>query len=482
MLGFGAIGQLALGEVPAAPTATPQSYPSAWQEPRQTLARKVVVGALVASISAGVFAPPVTPKLILPLPTGAIWITKAVPTQFAFNQITAAPQQILPPWSEPVRPRRGLPAALQQAAAQYTPAPVVVASQPYPPWSEPSRTRKHPAALQPATASPVATPSFVRAASWSEPRRGKGLLAALQQPAALAYTVTPVAQNQSWLRPPWGPVISIKAIPAQFAFNPPAVIADATASQPYPPWPEPRRERGFLAALQQSVAQYTASPVVVAVSQPYPPWAEPRRGRGLLAALQQSAAQYTASPVVVAVAQPYSPWSEPRRSGPRQAFYQQSVAHFTTSPVAVSWLTPWAEPSRAKKRPPPLQLTTAAPTPAPSFALLAPWSEPRRLKPLRITPPQNFHPYVAAPAASNFSQWYANLSEPQRQRVGLKTWLQSTTALAATPTTLTATMAATETNSDRAQFVYIVTRAVASAKVSIIEGPLAAAAASLRES
>ncbi len=552
MLGSGSLGQYALGEIGAAPAETPTTpdiRPTAWQEPRQTMARKVIIGGLVASLSAGSFAPPRPPNPVLPPPSGQIVTTRAIPTQFAFDRVTTTPPQQYQPWAVPKQRSPGLPAALQQVVAQYTASPVVAseplpwmrypsgpivttkviptqfafdrvtttpplpfapwaepvrpkpqllaalqqpvaqyldptvvvsASKQYPPWSEPRRDRRLSAALQQPVAQPAASAISQSYAPWPEPRRGKGLPAALQQ-AVAQYTATPVvvatsqpyrplaeptrpkvlqaahqqpvaqyldptviAPSLGWIRPPSGPIISTKAIPAQFAFNPPATVE--TASQPFLPWSEPKqRSPGLPAALQQAVAQYTTTPVVITASQPYPPW------------------------------------SEPRRSAPTRPFLQQSVAHYTTTPVPVTW-QPWAEPRRSRIQPTALLPTTASLLGAPFFTKVAPWQEPYRVKPPRPTPAQNFYGYTAPPTASNFSQWYANLSEPQRQRVGLKTWLHMTTALTTAPTGIIAIMAATETNSDQAEIVYIVTRAVASAKVSIIEGPRAAAAASLRES
>lgn len=180
-------------------------------------------------------------------------------------------------------------------------------------------------------------------------------------------------------------------------------------------------------------------------------------------------------------------WQEPRQAIARKAVVGATIAFISAGVFA---------PPRASVQnfPPPtgtLRFTVAIPSQfASSIATLAatssqpypPWAEPRRSKLWPLQTAQNFSVYGVAASVSNFSQWYANLSEPQRQRIGLKSWLQMTTALASTPATITGVMAATETNADQAEFVYIVARAVASAKVSIIEGPLAAAAASLRES
>jgi len=519
MLGSGSLGQYALGEIPASPQTTPDIRPTAWPEPTQTLTRKVVIGATVAFISAGVFSQPPTPDPVFPPSPVALRITRAIPTQFAFNQTTSPPLRLFLPWSEPVRPRPALPAALQQSATQYTdvtPAPAAPLRL-FSPWSEPQRPR--PALLaafqQSATLYTDATPIPPPTLSWlpppsgpirivkaiptqfafnqttspplrlfpplSEPARPRPALPAALQQSATQYTdVTPVVSRPlPWLMTT-GTVVTTKAIQAQFAFNAP----QAEQSQQFFPWSEPGRSKlGLPAALQQSVAQYTTTPAAVTSSQQYPPWSEPARTRGLLAALRQSVAQYTATPVVVAVSQPYSPWSEPRRSNRGlQAFLQQSVVQYTTTTAAVPWLRPWTEPPRARKRPDTIQPTTVAPIAAPFFTGATPWQEPYRVKPVRPSPAQTFYGYAAAPSVSNFSQWYANFSEPQRQRVGLKTWLQTTTALTVTPMGIFATLAATETNSDQAEIVYIVSRAVASAKVSIVEGPQDAAATSLRES
>jgi len=96
------------------------------------------------------------------------------------------------------------------------------------------------------------------------------------------------------------------------------------------------------------------------------------------------------------------------------------------------------------------------------------------------------------PVTSRFIQWFAPLNEPVRLPIGLKAWLQQTTAWEPRllpPVNWTATMAATETNNDVAEFAIYVYNSITpvttgtSANVSITEVKANnSAAASLRES
>lgn len=128
----------------------------------------------------------------------------------------------------------------------------------------------------------------------------------------------------------------------------------------------------------------------------------------------------------------------------------------------MGWFNWWSEPVRKK---PGLgahlhQVDSLQVPVVPLVSSFIPWfaplSEPVRVKPAIRTGDQPFFSLEPEPPEAMEMPWYSWWSEPVRQKIGFKAWLQQTTAypprLLPTPN-VTVTMAATETDTDVAQFV-----------------------------
>jgi len=105
-----------------------------------------------------------------------------------------------------------------------------------------------------------------------------------------------------------------------------------------------------------------------------------------------------------------------------------------------------------------------------------PWSEPVRVKPQVPVAEQQFISWIARDsfAITGFIPWFEPLSEPVRFPNGLKVYLQrylEEPPRELPPVNDTATMAATEINSDVASFGVSVYNKAAVARVSIYEIP-----------
>lgn len=184
-------------------------------------------------------------------------------------------------------------------------------------------------------------------------------------------------------------------------------------------------------------------------------------------------------------------WTEPVRLKPGLSPQLQPFTTSDTTPFPTSrnmgWFAPLTDPVKVKPR---LQeglqqFTAADPLPLP-LQQLFPWyswfAEPVRQKPGLGSHLQQAFTLDAlyVPGTGTLLRgWYNWLNEPVRLPVGLKTHLQQTLAheprILPTPT-VTATMAATETNADVALigvYVYSSTTAAGatSANVSIVEVP-----------
>lgn len=169
---------------------------------------------------------------------------------------------------------------------------------------------------------------------------------------------------------------------------------------------------------------------------------------------------------------------------------------------AAPWIYPWSEPVRYRIVPA-LAIALAA---SGLFSPIISPTQPEGIffhqwfaEPVRTLPGLGPHlqqvdslPTPVLPLASTLNSWFHPLSDPVWLPIGLKDWLQQTTAWPPRllpPADVTATMAATETNNDVALIGVQVydsaapSGAAASANVSIAEVPTENnAAASLRES
>lgn len=161
----------------------------------------------------------------------------------------------------------------------------------------------------------------------------------------------------------------------------------------------------------------------------------------------------------------HQPWSEPVRFKRGTPAYLQQAYTGDPTPFPVSrnmgWFNWWSEPVRKKpgigaylQRADQLQVPVVPPVSS-FIPWFAPFSEPVRTKPSIRTGDQPFFSLEPEPPEAMEIPWYSPLSEPVRQKIGLKAWLQQTTAmpprLLPTPN-VTVIMAATETNSDVAEF------------------------------
>lgn len=199
----------------------------------------------------------------------------------------------------------------------------------------------------------------------------------------------------------------------------------------------------------------------------------------------------------------HQPWSEPKRfkaglltgDQPFSGFLNPQPVVFETIP----WFATLSEPVRFKvglgsylqRAFTEDTADTLQPRSVPSW--YAPLSEPKRFPKGLEAYLQDYGPVkeTVQPEPNRLIQWFTWLSDPVREPIGLKSWLQQTLAypprLLPTPD-ITGTMAATEVNSDVALIGINVYGSggsgatIASAKVSITEGPDALAATSLRES
>lgn len=271
------------------------------------------------------------------------------------------------------------------------------------------------------------------------------------------------------------------------------------------PWSEPKRFKPGLAAAAQPFSGFLHPNPTVPIS--YYNWlSEPKRfKRDPKAAIALIASgpywtslDYAAGPGASFESPWHYPWSEPKRFKKALSTalhpFEFNPASFAPPVINYGYYRPFSEPKRFKpgllaglQRPlfedP---ANTTLPGSRPTW--FAPFSEPKRFKPALGVEHHQYSliGFPIQPQVNTLIQWYANLSQPVMLPIGLKTWLQMTTAMPSrllpTPD-ITATMAATETNADRAQIVYILSSGIVSyARVSVTEGPRDGAALSISES
>lgn len=350
-----------------------------WADPRQTIFGKVSRGYAVALIASGMVIDP------------TILNTPEQVTESRWHQ----------EWTQPARTRLDqrmrLPAYL--AAPAFTISPTASESEPVveDKWHQP----------------------------WSEPQQLKVKLGAAKLHAAYqqAATVDPYALTQA---------------------------EDATnEAKWHQGWSQP-----YLTTTARSRVALIASGGVIdptALTQPeeldeskwHQPWSEPirldLRAARLKAAYQQAA---TIDPYALTQAEAvleskwHQPWSEPRRSKyerylatPAQQFFE-----FEPEPPdleTVEWYQPLSEPVRLKPR----LITGAQPAfvigapPIVSFSWYHPLGEPVREKPKKYLAvyEQHFFEFEPEPPELEVEAWFNWLSEPQRQKVGLRKDMQPTT-------------------------------------------------------
>lgn len=170
----------------------------------------------------------------------------------------------------------------------------------------------------------------------------------------------------------------------------------------------------------------------------------------------------------------HQPWSEPVRfkQDPRATIALMASGLSAPVPADITYLggneasyhQPWSEPVRFKQDPRASIALIASGPFSPIFAdtvslgrempWFAPLSEPKRFPRQLHASLQQFDPLQTPvqPKVTSFLQgWFNWLSEPVREKLGLKVYLQQTlaapTRLLPTPN-ITAVMAATETNGD----------------------------------
>jgi len=304
---------------------------------------------------------------------------------------------------------------------------------------------------------------------------------------------TPVQQEQvsvaSWMQPLSTPLKAKRGLPVYeqqaVAFVHAPQVSVASWMQPFSvPQRLLRSQQGFTAA-----PLLVTTPEVITVDKWYQQFSDPTRRRIQRLEGFAAAPVLVTTPEVITLDKWYRQFSDPTRrlARPQEGFAAAPVLVTTPEVVTLDkWYQQLSNPSRKPRlltaqqgfnflNAPVVQLP-------PVFSAL---SEPRRSKRGLHPSQQKFASLDVFPQPATVQlQWFRPLDEPVRQRIGFKAWLKQSVAWP--PQTLgagiTGVMAATETNSDQAEIVYIVSRAVASAKVSIVEGPQAAAATSLRES
>jgi hypothetical protein len=293
-----------------------------------------------------------------------------------FTAETITPDKWAYPWSEPVRQKPGIRAALQQAfiATTLNPETQIIngfESRWHYPWSEPVRTRRlavaqYPFITQPTTSVFETVTVDKWTYPWSEPVRQKpGQRASLQQD----FIGTVLEPNTQ--------------------------IIQGYESRWHYPWSEPVRLRLFPAAEQLAFVFQPPSFEVVTVDKWVYPWLEPVRTRLFPAAQQQV---YASAPFVaetITADKWLYPWSEPVKVRRWLPAGQQQFFTADTATIPLSTLQPW----------------------------FSPLSEPVRVRLALRAGLQQFAPQVFSPPIVSFA-YYSGLTEPVRQKPGLKAYLQ----------------------------------------------------------
>ena len=364
------------------------------------------------------------------------------------------------PWSEPVRVKLGLLAALQQSLAWntvFTAPEVITVDKWWEPWSDPTRPKWSPKTYPSiGFLAPQPQVSFGWFESLSDPVRIKnGAVAANQQffttspnpivsfgwfgslvdPAKPKASVRTAGQQTStvdadptvsfsWFAPLPEPVRSKPRVAwQQFTTLDPYGLTQpetVTESRWHRPWPDIVYAKKTILAAQQQFLAFDPSPIsgeLVTVDKWIYPFTGPVRLKpGLAAARQQFLAAEPFSltrPETVTESRWHQPWSEPQRR--RRTQTQQALAWGNNTPAATSvdqWFRPFVEPVRIRasvQR----QFLAFAPNPVVSFGWFGGLSQPAKAKP---SPRDTSSVYPPSVEAITPDKWLRPLNEPVRRR------------------------------------------------------------------
>jgi hypothetical protein len=419
--------------------------------------------------------PPAVPVVSYPALAEPVRISAFLQSGFLASiqaqQAVALPTAFFAPLAEPVRIALRTVEYPSFTIGQPPAAETVTESRWHQPWSEPVRTALRDAWYQPDTIGrPASDVTGIKYSPLSEPVRS-ALRDAWFQPQTAAnifplpqITVPPTAffaplaepvrtaPRTVWFQPdatwppsslvtpiPGGiaPVINVSILdergiiyPAYVIGQPPAAET-VTESRWHQPWSEPVRTRALATAAQQA---FVGVPFITTATVPwFAPLSEPVRTPARDAWYQDFAAEniFPLPNVVVPPTAWFAPWQDPVRTPPRTVWFDPSTR--SLNPVVpfsyYNWLSePVRTPPRlfAGNQP----VLGFAPNPVVPFSYYNWLSEPVRFKPVVVW--QQFTslptPFIT-PAPLSFQGWYSWLSEPVRLPVGLKAYLQSTTAM-----------------------------------------------------
>jgi hypothetical protein len=232
---------------------------------------------------------------------------------------TTSEDQWHQPWSEPVRTKPALNAALQSTSVGPLQPIVSTEDRWHEPWSEPVRTRPFNTALQStftSIVSPLITSEDRFHQPWSEPVRQRPFNTALQ-PYFFWGTEQPIVSTEDRWHEPWSEPVRIRpALPAgqqQFLTT---SLAPIISIGWFAPLSEPVRLKPGLLASLQSTSVGSLQPIVSTEDRWHEPWSEPVRQKPGLRAQFHEFYVKSLAPVVPTVTSWYQWITEPVRFKP----------------------------------------------------------------------------------------------------------------------------------------------------------------------